>query len=95
LVLPSEYKQLKGLERENLRDHMTDLEIIFTMLGEAATTEIARDDDAQGFDENRNAAKQGGDVAGRARKDLESRTKRKVVSSENYLPEQKKKKKLK
>ena len=74
---------------------MTDLEIIFTMLGEAATTEIARDDDAQGFDENRNAAKQGGDVAGRARKDLESRTKRKVVSSENYLPEQKKKKKLK
>jgi len=71
LVLPSEYKQLKGLERENLRDHMTDLEIIFTMLGEAATTEIARDDDAQGFDENRNAAKQGGDVAGKGRKDVE------------------------
>ncbi|OFZ81402.1 MAG: hypothetical protein A2583_05880 [Bdellovibrionales bacterium RIFOXYD1_FULL_53_11] len=65
------------------------------MLGEAATTEIARDDDAQGFDENRDAAKQGGDVAGKARKDLESRTKRKVVSSENYLSEQKKKKKLK
>ena len=59
-LTPADYKQLKGLKRENLRDHMTDLELIFTMLGEAATTEIARNKDAQGFVPNRQAAREGG-----------------------------------
>lgn len=84
-VTPSEYKKLKDLKRENLRDHMTDLELIFTMLGEASTTEIARNKDAQGFVENRTAAHAGGRVAGSARKDLESKTGKKVISKNNYL----------
>ena len=68
-MTPTEYKQLKGLERENLRDHMNDLELIFTMLGEASTTEVARKDDARGFKENHLAARSGGEVAGNARID--------------------------
>lgn len=84
-LTPSQYKNLKGLKRENLRDHMTDLELIFSMLGEAATTEIARNKDTQGFNENKQAAKEGGSVAGKARKDLEKKTGKKVVSEENYL----------
>ena len=87
-VTPSEYKELKGLERQNLRDHMNDLELIFSMLGEAATTEITRNHDAQGFDENKEAAIKGGSVAGTARKELEEQSGRKVVSKANYLPEQ-------
>lgn len=82
---PSEYKKFKGLKRENLRDHMNDLELIFSMLGEAATTEIARNKDAQGFDENKAAARAGGSVAGRARKDMEKEGGKKVSSRENYL----------
>ena len=95
-LTPSEYKKFKGLKRENLRDHMNDLELIFTMLGEASTTKIARKKEAQGFDENKNAAKEGGIVAGVARKELESRSGEKVVSDENYLnlTEEKKKKRL-
>lgn len=89
-VTPTEYKSFKGLKRENLRDHMTDLELIFTMLGEAATTEIARNKDAQGFDENKDAAHAGGKVAGDARKQLEAKSGRKVVTRENYLPGEKK-----
>lgn len=85
-VTPSEYKKLKGLKRENLRDHMNDLELLFTQLGEAATTEIARTDDASGMVGNRDAAKRGGAVAGTARKQLEDETGNKVVSKENYLP---------
>ena len=65
-MTPSEYKNLKQLDRENLRDHMGDLELIFSMLGEAATTEITRAQDAQGFDENRDAAHKGGRIAGGA-----------------------------
>jgi DNA-damage-inducible protein D len=84
-LTPTEYKQLKGLDRENLRDHMNDLELIFTMLGEAATTEITRQEDAQGFAENYDAAHSGGEVAGNARKDLEKRTGKKVASQQNYL----------
>jgi len=94
-LTPTEYKNLKGLKRENLRDHMNDLELIFSMLGEAATTEIARNDDTQGFTENKNAAREGGQVAGVARKRLESRTGKKVVSGENYLLEPQNKKLLK
>ena len=85
-VTPSEYKKLKGLKRQNLRDHMNDLELIFSMLGEAATTEITRNRDARGFDENKQAAVDGGSVAGGARKELEAKSGKKVVSRENYLP---------
>lgn len=88
-ITPGEHSQLKGLEAvktgNNLRDHMTDLELIFTMLGEASTTEIARRSDAQGFIENKTSAKQGGRIAGDARKALERKTGRKVVSKSNYL----------
>ena len=69
----------------NLRDHMTDLELIFTMLGEASTTELARRSDALGVDEHRTSAKQGGTIAGNARKALEVKTGKKVVSKANYL----------
>lgn len=89
-VNPSEHKKLKGLEQAkaaNLRDHMTDLELIFTMLGEASTTEIAKRKDAQGFQENRSAAREGGTVAGNARKELENKSGRPVVSSASYLGE--------
>ncbi|MDX1902055.1 MAG: Bro-N domain-containing protein [Gammaproteobacteria bacterium] len=84
-MTPTEYKQLKNLSRENLRDHMTDLELIFTMLGEASTTEIARNKDAQGFVQNKSAARAGGDVAGSARKDLEKKSGKKVITQQNYL----------
>jgi methylphosphotriester-DNA--protein-cysteine methyltransferase len=95
-LTPSEYKELKGLERENLRDHMNDLELIFSMLGEAATTEITRTHDAQGFDENRSAARKGGRIAGGAREKLEQETRKKVVTPGNYLEiTQKQRKKLK
>ncbi|MDP2208425.1 MAG: Bro-N domain-containing protein [Bacteroidota bacterium] len=85
-LVPSDYKKLKGLTKpqENLRDHMNDLELIFTMLGEAATTEIARNKDAQGFPENEQAAVEGGTVAGNARKELEKKSGRQVVTSQNY-----------
>ncbi len=84
-LTPSQYKEMKGLNRENLRDHMTDLELIFNMLGEASTKEITRNKDAQGFPNLKKAAKEGGTVAGNARKELEEKSKRKVVSKENYL----------
>jgi DNA-damage-inducible protein D len=84
-MTPSEYKQHKGLERENLRDHMTDLELIFSMLGEAATKEIAVNRDAQGFEENKNAAKMGGKIARNARHELEQETGKSVISQENHL----------
>lgn len=93
-LTPSEYKELKGLERENLRDHMNDLELIFSMLGEAATTEITKTKDAQGFDENRTAARKGGKIAGDAREELEKETKKMVVSKENYLDAPEKRKRL-
>ncbi len=93
-LTPSEYKKLKGLKRENLRDHMGDLELIFSMLGEASTTRIARDKDAQGFVENKSVAKEGGAVAGTARKELEKRINGKVVSKENYLEVPEKQKRL-
>jgi len=94
-LTPSEYKKLKGLDRENLRDHMTDLELIFSMLGEAATTEITRNRDARGFVENKQAAAEGGGIAGDARKALETKTKKKVVSKQNYLDQPQNKKLLK
>lgn len=94
-VTPGQHKNLKGLNRQNLRDHMTDLELIFSMLGEAATTEITQADDAKGFSENKKSARKGGDVAGKARKDLEKKTGKRVVSNENFLTTPEKKKRLK
>ncbi len=91
-MTPSEYKQLKGLKKENLRDHMNDLELIFTMLGEASTTRIARNKNSHGFNENRKVAKEGGIVAGVARKELELRSKQKVSTRKNYLTKSEKKK---
>jgi hypothetical protein len=83
------HKQIKGLDpkfkNQNLRDHMTDIELIFSMLGEASTTKIARKRDAQGFVENKDAARRGGEIAGVARRKLEYETGEKVVSSDNYL----------
>jgi len=90
-----EYKKLKNLKRENLRDHMDDLELIFSMLGEAATTRITKTKDAQGLEENKVAAKQGGEVAGNARKELEEKTGESVLLEDNFLdvPEKLKKRK--
>ncbi|MCC7201632.1 MAG: Bro-N domain-containing protein [Nitrospirae bacterium] len=93
-ITPGQHKDLKGLRHQNLRDHMTDLELIFSMLGEAATTEITRVDDAKGFHKNKQAARKGGEVAGKARKDLEKKTGRKVVSPDNYLTEPESRKRL-
>ena len=88
-VTPGAHQQFKGLGAvktgNDLRDHMTDLELIFTMLGEAGTTEIARKLDAQGFDPNRRTARQGGTVAGNARRELEAKTGAPVLSKKNYL----------
>ncbi|HSO61785.1 MAG TPA: Bro-N domain-containing protein [Desulfobacterales bacterium] len=94
-LTPSEYKQVKGLKRQNLRDHMNDLELIFSMLGEAASTEITRKRDARGLDENKTAARKGGRIAGEAREKLEAETGTSVVTSENYLAEPEKTKRLK
>ncbi len=84
-VTPAEYKELKGLKRENLRDHMDDLELIFTMLGERSTTEIHRQEDSRGIPKLKEDASAGGQIAGDARKALEKRLKRPIVSRENYL----------
>lgn len=85
-MTPAQYKEFKVLSnpKENLRDHMTDLELIFTMLGEASTTEIAKKRDAQGFPQNQQAAKAGGTIAGDARKALEVKSGNKISTSENY-----------
>src|SRR3989337_1671229 len=84
-VTPGEYKNLKGLKRENLRDHMDDFELIFTMLGERSTTEIHRTEDSQGLNKLKSDAKAGGDIAGNARKQLEKRLGRSVVTKNNFL----------
>ncbi len=83
-VTPSQYKKLKGLKRENLRDHMDDFELIFNMLGERATTEIHRTENSQGAPKLKADAKAGGNIAGGARKKLEKRLKRSIVSKDNF-----------
>jgi hypothetical protein len=96
---PSEYRDFKALNKrgDNLRDHMSDLELIFTMLGEASTTEIAHNKDAQGFGKNLEAAVEGGSVAGSARRDLEKKSGRRVSNRENFkeIPEAVKRKMIK
>jgi len=94
-LTPVEYKKIKGLKSQNLRDHMTDLELIFSMLGEASTTKVTRAKNAKGFIENKKAARIGGNIAGHALKELEKESGEKVITSENYLLETAKKKQLK
>jgi len=85
-MTPAQYREHKALvaPTDNLRDHMTDLELIFTRPGEASTTEIERNTDAQGFPRNKVAAKQGGRIAGNARRELETKSGRRVSTRENY-----------
>ncbi|HOX97425.1 MAG TPA: Bro-N domain-containing protein [bacterium] len=85
-IIPADYKRLKGLKRENLRDHMNDLELILVMLGEQTTTEIHRKKDSQGLRKLKDDAREGGQIAGTARKQIERKLGRSVVSKENFLP---------
>lgn len=89
-MTPSEYKEFKGLTKknQNLRDHMDDLELIFTMLGERVTTEISQKEDPETFEQSRQIAKRGGNVAGVARKETEKELGRSVSNPNNYLPTQ-------
>ena len=93
-ITPSQYKNIKRLKRENLRDHMDDFELIFTMLGERATTEIHRTEDSRGVPKLKSDAKAGGDIAGNARKQLEKRIRRPIVSRDNFLEQARKSRKL-
>lgn len=93
-VTPSEYKKLKGLKRENLRDHMDDFELIFNMLGERATTEIHRTENSKGLSKLKNDAQAGGDIAGGARTQLEKRLGKSIVTKKNFLTKPKGKKLL-
>ena len=86
-----DYKKLKGLKRENLRDHMDDMELILTMLGEATTTRFTKDRDSIGFQPLKKDARDGGAVAGRTRKDIEEQSGKKIVSGRNYLQNKRKK----
>ena len=85
-ITPAQHKEVKSLERQNLRDHMTNLELIFTMLGEEMTKQVAVQEDSQGFDENKVAAQKGGKAAGNARLAAEEKSDVKVVSQHNFLP---------
>jgi DNA-damage-inducible protein D len=91
-IIPAEYKKLKGLKRENLRDHMNDMELILTMLGEQTTTEIHRKNDSRGVPRLKDDARSGGQIAGSARKQIERKLGRSIVSKENFLPNKKLKK---
>ncbi|MBI3558880.1 Bro-N domain-containing protein [Candidatus Gottesmanbacteria bacterium] len=84
-VTPSQHKKIKGLKKENLRDHMTDLELLFSTLGEAATKEITQTENPSGFEENKNVSRRGGKISGDARQNLEHEIGRKIVSKSNYL----------
>ena len=94
-MTPSQYKKLKSLKKENLRDHMNDLELLFTMLGERVTTELSQQEKPDTFEKNKKVAKRGGSVAGKARRDTEKELGRPISTSENYLPEKKKIKTIK
>ena len=93
-ISPKEYKKLKGLERENLRDHMDDFELIFTMLGERSTTEIHRQENSKGVVKLKKDANRGGNIAGVARKELEKEIGKTIVSKDNYLSKSESKKVL-
>lgn len=89
-ISTEEHKNIKGLKNHNLRDHMGDTELILTMLGESATKDIAIATDAQGFQENKQSAEQGGKIAGNTRKQIEEATKRSVVTKNNFLKDKNK-----
>ena len=93
-MTPSEYKEFKGLDKQNLRDHMDDIELILTMLGEATTTRITKVRDSQQFPELKRDAKDGGNVAGATRKDIEGKLGKSVVLSDNFLEKTEEQKKL-
>jgi len=96
-MTPNEYKKHKSLPKQskvNLRDHMDDLELIFTMLGERMTTEISQEEKPETFSQNKEVAKRGGNVAGNARKNAEKELGRPVTTRQNYLSEREKKKKI-
>ncbi len=90
-----EHKQLKGLKSQNLRDHMSEAELIFTALAELSTRQVAENNNARGMNENKKAAKIGGNISKRAKEDFEQRTGHKVVTGENYLPKNTQKKQIK
>lgn len=92
-VSVKEHKDIKGLQRQNLRDHMSEAELIFTALAELSTRQIAESMDARGMQENKEAGKKGGGIAKKARLELEEKTGKSVVSSQNYLPPSRNKKK--
>ncbi|MBU2589775.1 MAG: Bro-N domain-containing protein [Nanoarchaeota archaeon] len=96
-LTPAEYKEFKDLKRGNLRDHMDDMELVLTMLGEATTTRFTRERDSQKFVELKKDAKEGGDIAGDTRKNIEKKLGKSVISNDNYLdkPEKEKRKLLK
>lgn len=96
-MTPKEYKEFKGLDKknQNLRDHMTDLELIFNMLGEKVTTEISKKEKPKTFDKSKKVAKRGGKVAGNARKEAEKEIGRSIISDKNYLQKPEKNKRLK
>jgi len=89
------HKDLKGLQSQNLRDHMSEAELIFTALAELSTRQIAETDEAKGLQENAKASKKGGKIAKDAKQQLELQTGKKVVTGDNFLPPVKEKKKLK
>ena len=93
-MTPSEYKRFKGLQKENLRDHMDDIELILTMLGEATTTRFTRERDSKEFHKLKKDAKNGGDVAGSTRKDIEQKLGKSVVSKDNFLEKSEEQKRL-
>ena len=90
-----DYKQLNGLKSQNLRDHMSEAELIFTALAELSTRQVAENNNARGMNENKKAAKIGGNISKRAKEDFEQRTGHKVVTNENYLPKNTQKKQIK
>ena len=89
-----QYKNLKGLKKENLRDHMNNLELVLNMLAEATTTEISKEKKPETFKDNKRIAKQGGTIAGNTRREIEEKTGKKVITRENFLPPTKEKKNL-
>ena len=93
-MTPSEYRNFKGLQKENLRDHMDDIELILTMLGEATTTRFTKDRDSKEFPKLKKDAMDGGDVAGSTRKDIEQKLGKNVISSENFLEKSEEQKRL-
>ena len=93
-MTPSQHKKIKGLERQNLRDHLSDLELLFSMLGEVSTTAITKTEHPKGFSENKKVSRRGGKIAGDARENLEKEIGQSIVTPKNFLPKPRTKKKI-